>query len=856
MGSKFWSLMGAAAGIIAFSALAGLLVTLMVAPGLAVTGMTARNSIGVFESLPDYFALDRQHQRNEIVAISADDGTEIHIADYFDQNREDVTLDKISQNLQDAAVDGEDRRFYEHGGVDIPSVIRVVIGQASGNESSGGASTLSMQLVRNTLVLRAVNDTALTDLKREKAIREAVYPDLNRKLNEMKLAISLEKNYSKQDILAAYLNIVGMGGTTYGVQAGASRFFSTAAKDVTPAQAASLIAIVQNPNHLSLNNPENYAANQQRRDVILGAMYAEGHLTRVEYDEALATPVDDTFVVPNPPVNGCLAAAPEYRFPCDYAIASIKNGDVPALGSTPQEQSDQLREGGYKIVLTINPQLQIAATQTVQYWAPKDEARFQLGAAATTVEVGTGRILIMAENKDFDNRDAKDVPYTSTAVNFNADKYHGGSAGFQTGSSYKPYTLLAFLAAGHGLKETFNASKLQLNQSQFADSCNGPWVGTFKFKNDLNEKGNFTVMRATAASVNSIFLQMATKVDQCDTANIARSLGVHRADGAPDGSDLGTQPSCVIGTCENNLAPVTQAAAFAGIANQGVFCKPIIIDHIYSSSGEDLGGQEADCGQSLVQPNVANTAVFAMQGVFNGGTASGSNPRDGTPYMGKTGTTDNSVHVWIVGSSTRASTAIWVGNISGRQQLRKISVQGSQAALLRHRMFRPLAIAIDGYYPGAAFPGPDNGLLTGSSAFVPDNLVGLTPAQAKSALELAELGYQDGGPVDSDLPTGLVAGTSPRGGSPVPRGTTVAVYTSNGQGAIVPDVVSDNQDFSAAEAELHAAGFDAVREDCVEARPGDPSNSIENVVGQSVPAGSVVNRNTDIVLSVRKQSCS
>jgi membrane peptidoglycan carboxypeptidase len=827
----------------------------MVAPALAMTGMTARNTIGVFESLPSYFALDKQHQRNEIVAISADDGSEIHIADYFDQNREEVALDQISQNLQDAAVDGEDRRFFEHGGVDIPSVFRAVLGQASGNEDSGGASTLSMQLVRNTLVLRAVNDLKLTDVEREAAIREAVFPDLNRKLNEMKLAISLEKKYSKQEILTAYLNIVGMGGTTYGVQAGATRFFSINAKDATPAQAASLIAIVQNPTHLSLDDPENYAANQARRDVILGFMYGEGHLTRAEYAEAIATPVDDTFVIPNPPANGCLAAPPEYRFPCDYAIESIRNGDVPILGATAEEQLAQLRAGGYKIVLTINPQLQITATQTVQYWAPKDETRFQLGAAATTVEVGTGRILIMAENKDFDNRDAKDVPYTATAVNFNADKYHGGSAGFQTGSSYKPYTLLAFLAAGHGLEESFDASKLQLNQAQFKDSCKGPWGGNFKFKNDSGERGPYTVLRATAGSVNSIFLQMATKVDQCDTANIARSLGVHRADGAPDGSDLGSQPSCVIGTCENNLAPVTQAAAFAAIANQGVFCKPIIIDHIYSPTGEDLGGQDADCGQSLVQPNVANTAVFAMQGVFKGGTASASNPRDGTPYMGKTGTTDNSVHVWLVGSSTRAATAVWIGNISGKQQLRKISIQGTQGALLRHRVFRPIALAIDAYYPGAAFPGPDNALLSGNRVFVPENLVGLTPEQVRSALEIADLSYQDAGPADSDLAAGLVAATSPGGGTQVPRGTPIAVYISNGQGATVPDVVSDNQSFGAAKNELQAAGFNNVSEACLAAQPADPPGTNDRVVAQSVSAGSVVNRNTDIVLGVRKPTC-
>ncbi len=298
-------------------------------------------------------------------------------------------------------------------------------------------------------------------------------------------------------------------------------------------------------------------------------------------------------------------------------------------------------------------------------------------------------------------------------------------------------------------------------------------------------------MRGTAGSVNSVFLQMATKVDQCDIKKIAASIGVHKAYGDPDGSKPGagaagggldTDPSCSIGGCENTIAPLTQAAAYAAIANKGIFCKPIIIDQIIDRNGKELGGQDAACGQSLVQPNVANTAAYAMAGVFNGGTANASNPRDGTPYIGKTGTTDDSIHVWLVGSSTAASTAVWVGNIAGKQPLRKISIQGRQGATLRHAIFKPLALAIDGYFPGGAFPAPDPALLTGNEVFVPE-LAGLTPEQAKAQIELVDLSYVDGGPVDSDQPPGTIARSDPGAGAKVPRGTPIAVYTSNGEGA-------------------------------------------------------------------------
>ncbi len=274
------SLFAAVLGTLGFSALAGLLVTIMVAPALAVTGITANNTIGIFESLPEYMTIDNQHQQNEIVAKNAD-GSEFHIASVYQQNREEVSLDEMSPNLKYAAVAGEDRRFYDHGGIDIPSVARAALGQLT-KTSGSGASTITMQLVRNIRVQEAFNEPNVSDKQRAKDIDAATYPDLGRKLQEMKYAIGLEKRYSKQTILAAYLNIVGMGGNTYGVQAAAQEYFSTTADKLTVAQAASLVAIVQNPVKNGLYTPKNYAANQARRNVILDFMYTEHYITEAQ----------------------------------------------------------------------------------------------------------------------------------------------------------------------------------------------------------------------------------------------------------------------------------------------------------------------------------------------------------------------------------------------------------------------------------------------------------------------------------------------------------------------------------------------------------------------------------------------
>ena len=851
------SLFTAVLGTLGFSALAGLLVTVMIAPALAVTGITANNTIGIFESLPEYLTIDNQHQQNEIVAKNAD-GSDFHIASVYEQNREEVSLDQMSDNLKNAAVAGEDRRFYDHGGIDIPSVVRAAVNGAAGNAGSGGASTITMQLVRNIRVQEAFNEPGVSDKQRAKDIDAATYPDLGRKLQEMKYAIGLEKKYSKQTILAAYLNIVGMGSNTYGVQAAAQEYFGTTADKVTVAQAASLIAIVQNPTKNGLNLKANYARNQARRNVILGFMYTEHYITDAQYKAALAIKVDDKFVHLSPPTQGCLNAAPGYQFVCDDTVNRILNGNVPGLGSTKDEGIANWKAGGYKVYVSVVPALQDAANTILKQYAPADYAPFPaLGAAAVTTEVGTGRILDMAQNKNYNN-DPKNIQISTTSVNFADDKIYGGSIGFQPGSSYKPYTLLAFLKAGHGLNETFDAGVRQLNQAQFKDTCpdaQGGWGGIYKFKNDENEMGPYTIMAATAASVNAIFLQMGTKVDQCDTQKIAASLGVHRADGAQDGSDLSTGPACVIGTCLNTIAPLTAAAAFAGIADSGYYCHPTMIDSIISPEGDTIAGENSNCGQSdQIAPDVANAAAYAMTGPFTGGTASAANPRDGTFYIGKTGTTDDSVHTWLVGSSHKTSTALWVGNVSGKQPTRKIRVNGITASLLRNVIFKAIAKTIDAY-PGYAsadgFPAPGPQFLTGSPATVPTGLIGGTVEQAQAAIELAELTYADAGPIDSDLPVGTVAALDPGEGATIPRGTTVHVYTSNGQGVAVPNVVGEDQGH--ATNDLHNKNFNNIHPACQVALPGDPD--LDKVVSQVPSAGAVVNPSTAVTITLKKLVC-
>jgi membrane peptidoglycan carboxypeptidase len=690
-------------GLIGMSVVIAVLCTISLVPGITVTGLALTQTVGIFQDLPGSIAIGQLAQRNRIFANGP--SGPVQIATVYDQDRAEDSWTQISPYLKNAAIDGEDKDFYSHGGIDVAALARAAATNVSSGSVQSGASTIAMQVVRNVQMEDALG--LKTAAERKAAYAAATADTLSRKLKEMRLAIGLEKQFTKRQILNEYLNIANFGGNTYGVEAAAQAYFSTTALKVTPAQAASIIAIVQDPSTRSLLTKANYAANEQRRNFILGQMRSAGDITSAQYATAIGTPVNASFVHPSVVQNGCLGAAVQYRWICDYTVNDIDN--LAALGATKQAREANWAIGGYDIYTTFNTSMQDAATSILAALVPAAEPRFNLGGALSTVQPGTGKILVMAENKTYDDTLAGGG-YSTTAVNYNADADNGGSSGFQPGSAYKLFTLVDWLEQGHKLTDVFNASVRSIPLSSFT-ACGLPDSGIpYTFTNDENEQGPTTVLRATAQSINSVFIQMAANLDLCDIRNVAEQLGIHNATGLP----LSDFPSCVIGGCSNTIAPLTLAAAYAAIADQGYYCSPVAVQKIIGPTGKDLGAQSAACHQAI-PANIANTAALALQGVMTGsGTGTTANPHDGTAFLGKTGTTNNSVQTWIVASSTKAATAVWIGNISGTQQLRKITVGGTQAALLRHKVFHSVMLIIDADVgPAPAFAAPDPSLVSG-----------------------------------------------------------------------------------------------------------------------------------------------
>jgi len=838
---------GAIAGMVGLSAVAGVLVTVMVTPALAVTGMAASNTIGIFESLPEYIKINEQTQRNTIWAQATANPADgyVQIATVYAENREEVAWDEVSQYIKDATVAGEDRRFYDHNGVDVQSIVRAAVGNVTSGGIESGASTLTMQLVKNIFITEALK--AETEEDRDRLIEQAQEQTLERKLQEAKFAIGIEKNYTKDEILLAYLNIAGFGGNTYGIQAAAEQYFGVPASDVTIAQAASLIAIVQQPGARSLGDPENYPRNQERRDFILNSMLAEGFITEAEHEEAINTPVDENFVTPTPPTNGCIAANVYAKQFCDYIVKNVINYE--ALGTTEDERRANWRLGGYDIYTTLNMALQQVAQDSIRQRVPAVDPRLNIGSAAVSVEVGTGRILTMAQNREFDDSLAAAENPAVTAVNYNTDRAYGGSSGFQVGSTYKIFALAQWLDEGRGLNEVVDSSRFELNQAAFVDTCDdggGPWGGVWEFKNSGGGGAPaMTVFQATVNSVNSAYASMGEQLDQCLIRSKAEALGVHLATNEP----LRTNPSAILGT--NEIAPLTMAAAFAGISNGGVFCEPIAVDKIVDLEGNDLPGQQQECRRALTA-EVAAALIAPMQAVITSGTATRSRIGDGVPVFGKTGSTDSWNQTWMVGGSSEVVSAVWVGNVLGQFSMQRYP----SGAALRHDIWRPLMANANAMYGGGGFPAPPDRLLAGSGVRLPADVIGMTQEQAKSLLEGLGLRFEVGAPIDSDLEAGRVASMSFSPGQLLARGTIVTVYPSLGNLIVVPGVSGQGLSFEDARDQLNDAGFAGVAEQCTVLAP-DADPQLDDIVTNQNPAGGAkVPFGTVVTLTVSRFDCS
>lgn len=632
---------------------AGLLVPLAAGANTATD-----TAIEVFDELPADLEPGPLAEQSRVYA---NDGTTL-LATFYTENRIVVPLDQVSPYMQNAVVAIEDKRFWEHGGVDLEGIPRAAVNNALQKDTQG-ASTLTQQYVKNVLIEKAVREDDTM------GVLEARENTLSRKAREAKLAISIETRMSKEEILQGYLNIAQFGASSlYGVETAAQHYFSKSAKDLNAVEAATIAGITKAPSTYDpTRNPE---MSQSRRNTVLMTMYQQGYITKEEYDTGRATPIADTLNV-KPVEVGCQAAGGAAFF-CDY-VTKVLVSD-PAFGETEEERTTLLYRGGLDIYTTLDPAMQAAAVQQAQAAVPPTDPS-GLEDAIVSVEPGTGKILAMAQNRPFDA--SQDRAPGTTAVNYSVDQAHGSSNGFSPGSSWKPFVLAEWLKSGRSLYERVNANSQSWNNSDF-DFCGvhapneaKPWrPGN---SDGVDNKGRITVLQATFNSINTAYADMESQLRLCDIKATAESIGYEPSITAQKEGGVQMMPSMVLGT--QNSSPLQMAAAYATFASGGTYCEPIAITRVVGTDGEEIAVPPTRCNPNALDPAVANTVTYALQAVMTQGSGRTAQ-LEGRPSAGKTGTADRNKHTWFLGYTPQVSTAVWIGNAEGDIEMRDMVING------------------------------------------------------------------------------------------------------------------------------------------------------------------------------------
>ena len=605
------------------SSLMGVVGAGMLVPIAGPTALVAKSVPSVFNELPGDLQTVAPAEESQLLDSSG--GV---IAHFYDKQRIVVPSANIADVMKKAIIAIEDKRFYEHNGVDATGIARAFVTNL-GDSGRQGASTITQQYVRNSLAERGYLEGDADQ------VSAATEQTTERKLREIKYAMALEKTQSKDEILTGYLNIAPFGPITYGVEAASQRYFSKSASELDYLEAALLAGLVQSPvQYDPLTHPE---AAQERRDTVLATMLDQGVITQEEYDEGIATSVD-SMLHPTVSSEGCSGADSSKAYFCDYVLSQFL--EDPTFGATRVERERLLKTQGITIRTTLDTAKQDAAYASLTNAIPVGDAS-GLNDALVSLDPRTGKVLAMAQNTTYG------IESGQTMANYSAD------GNFQVGSTFKVFTLLQWFKEGHSAYETVGSANTFYPNGSF--KCDGRPITTEGYQvNDLAGKtGTMNVVRATGQSANQAFVNMASRVDFCSIFETAYDMGI-----TEDGEVPSPFPANILGSVSSS--PLHMASVFATIANSGQQCKPQSIESVTDRDENVLKEFAADC-KEVISPEVANkTAALltASAGQYYTSTRLG----DGRPFAAKSGTTDGHANTWLTGFTPSLATSAWVGH--------------------------------------------------------------------------------------------------------------------------------------------------------------------------------------------------
>jgi membrane peptidoglycan carboxypeptidase len=691
------------------------------------------------------------------------------IAWLYSQRRFEVSSDKIADTMKLAIVSIEDKRFAEHNGVDWKGTLTGLAGYASGDADTRGGSTLEQQYVKNYQLLVI----AQTDAEK----RAAIETTPARKLREIRMALTLDKTFTKPEILTRYLNLVSFGNNAFGVQDAAQTYFGVNASDLNWQQAALLAGMVQSTSTLNpYTNPDGALA---RRNIVLDTMIEN----IPEQADALRAAKEQPLGIlpqPNELPRGCIAAG-DRAFFCDYVQEYLARAGI---------SKDQLAKGGYLIRTTLDPDVQNSIKSAVNSIAAPDLD----GVASVMSVVQPGKtshpVMAMASNRTYGlNLDAGETmqPQPFSLV------------GDGAGSIFKIFTTAAALDMGMGINATLDVPSRFEAKGLGSGGAKGCPKETWCVQNAGNYRGTMSVTDALATSPNTAFAKLISQVGVQRTVDMAVKLGLRSY--AEPGTARAYDPdnnesladfvkrqnlgSFTLGPLAVNALELSNVAAT--LASGGTWCPPNPIDKVFDRNGNEVAVTTDTC-QQVVPEGLANTLANALSKDDTGsGTSAGAAGSVGwnLPVSGKTGTTEAHRSSAFLGFTNHYAAANYIYDDSPTPgdlcsfPLRQCGdgnlFGGNEPARTWYTAMMPIA----NNFGDVALPPTDPRYVDGAPGSKVPSVAGLSDSAARQRLKDAGFQVADAAtPVNSGSSYGTVVGTSPTGQT-VP-GSIITIQISNG----------------------------------------------------------------------------
>jgi len=647
-------------------------------------------------------------------------------------DRVTVSYDQIPAIFVQALLSAEDKDFFEHEGIDPVGIGRALYTNLQNDTVQQGGSTITQQYVKNVYLTNEVT--------------------YQRKLKEAVLAIKLDQEIPKQEILERYLNTIYFGRGAYGIEAAARAYFGKHVEELGLPESSYLASIIRFPEGTDANRPLDDPLRQKqmdlataRRQQVLDTMLTEGYITQQAHDDVDAMGWD--YVVPRPATAANYGNVARPELGTEYFIDYVRHWMVTNTNFTDSE----IYGGGLRIYTTLDFEAQAAAYDAVL--STLDRPDDPSGSIVALDD--QGRVKAMVGGFD----------HTASQVNL-AVGQEGGGSGRQPGSSFKPLVLAEYIKQGKSLGQVFNAPAkidIQLPGELWSPANYGD-----------SEQGQLNVVDATRFSSNTAYAQIIQQTGVEPVVELSKQMGIT--------GDLPVVPSLVLGTA--SVSVLDMASAYSTFANNGEHVGPYVVTKITNATGDVLWEAPFERVRVL-EESVAQSVSWVLNQVVESGT--GTAARFGQPVAGKTGTTDEYRDAWFVGYTCKMTAAVWVGypnpNPDGTTRYMKnvhgISVAGGTLPTQIFNKFMSRAAA---GLESCAFPRPADATLvpsgtvptyTGTSApETPGTDVDVSSTTTTAPSSTTTEAPTTTAPTTTEAPTTTVPTTTPTTATPTTPSTT------------------------------------------------------------------------------------